>query len=145
MDALSLIVTAVATGAALGLKPTAEQAVKDGYAALKRLLINRYGGQGDVAEAVEKVEAKQDADWPKEMLREELGAAAAEDRELLRQAQDLLRAARPERDASAESSAVTVTASGHSVAVGGSVGGSVTNIHGDGNVVGDHSESNVRK
>ncbi|MGC9398584.1 MAG: hypothetical protein ACP5HM_05550 [Anaerolineae bacterium] len=140
MDALSLIVTAVVTGAALGLKPTAEQAVKDGYAALKRLLIDRYGDQGEVAEAVQKVEAKQDADWPREMLREELGAAgAAEDRELLRRAQALLKAAQPESDAS-----VTVTASDHSVTVGGSVGGSVTNIHGDGNVVGDHSESNVR-
>ncbi len=40
---------------------------------------------------------------------------------------------------------MNVTASDHSVAVGGDVGGSVTNIHGDGNVVGDHSESNVEK
>ncbi|MBD3334556.1 MAG: hypothetical protein GF355_03485, partial [Candidatus Eisenbacteria bacterium] len=136
MDPLSLIVTAVATGAALGLKPTAEQAVKDAYAGLKRLIVDRYGGRGDVAEAVEKVEAKQEADWPREMLREELDATgAAEDRELIQAAQARMKAARPDRDVS-----VSVTASDHSVAVGGSVGGSVTSIHGDGNVVGDGSE-----
>ena len=145
MDALSLIVTAVATGAALGLKPTAEQAVKDGYAALKRLLIDRYGDQGDVTDAVENVEAKPDSEGRQVVLEEELESTDAPgDKELLRQAQDLLKAAQPERDVSAESSAVNVTASDHSVAVGGSVAGSVTNIHGDGNVVGDHSESNVQ-
>ena len=136
MDALNLIVSAVTTGAALGLKPTAEQAVKDGYAALKQLLIDRYGDQGDLTGAVESVENHADADWPQSRLEETLGKTdAPQDAELLRQAQALLKAVKPEN----------VTASDHSVAVGGSVGGSVTNIHGDGNVVGDHSESNVRK
>ncbi len=146
MEPLSLIVTAVTTGAALGLKPTAEQAVKDGYAALKQLLIDRYGDQVDVTDAVANVEAKPDSEGRQLVLEEELESTAApRDKELLRQAQALLKAAQPERDVTAESSAVTVTASDHSVAVGGDVGGSVTNIQGDGNVVGDNSESNVRK
>jgi hypothetical protein len=141
MDPLSLIVTAVATGAALGLKPTAEQAVKDGYAALKQLLVDRYGDQGDVADAVESVEARPDSEGRQLVLGEELESTDAPgDKELLRRAQALLEAARPERDVS-----VNVTASDHSVAVGGSVGGSVTTIHGDGNVVGDGSESNVKR
>jgi hypothetical protein len=135
-----MIVAAVTTGAALGLKPTAEQAIKDAYAGLKHLIVDRYGEQGEVGEAVEKVETKRDADWPKEMLREELeSTAAAQDDELLRAAQALLKAAESESDVS-----VNVTANDHSVAVGGDVGGGVTNIHGDGNVVGDHGESNVR-
>ena len=42
MDPVTLIVTALALGAAAGLKPTAEQAVKDAYSGLKRLIVNRY-------------------------------------------------------------------------------------------------------
>jgi hypothetical protein len=38
MDPLTSLVTALATGAAAALKPTVEQAVKDGYTALKGLI-----------------------------------------------------------------------------------------------------------
>jgi hypothetical protein len=37
MDPLTSLVTALAAGAAAALKPTVEQGVKDGYAALKRV------------------------------------------------------------------------------------------------------------
>jgi hypothetical protein len=43
IDPLSLIVTAVALGAAAGLKPTVEQAVKDAYTGAGR---NEYGTKG---------------------------------------------------------------------------------------------------
>jgi hypothetical protein len=55
---------------------------------------------------------------------------------VLRAAEALLAKVKPDADTS-------VTAEDHSVAVGGNVGGNVTNIRGDGNVVGDHSESRV--
>ena len=42
MDPGTLIVTALALGAAAGLKATAEQAVKDTYSGLKRLIIDHY-------------------------------------------------------------------------------------------------------
>jgi len=42
MDPVTLIVTSLALGAAAGLKPAAEQAVKDAYSGLKRLIIDRY-------------------------------------------------------------------------------------------------------
>jgi hypothetical protein len=38
MEPVSLIVTSLALGAAAGLKPTAEQAIKDAYGALKSLI-----------------------------------------------------------------------------------------------------------
>jgi len=43
MDPLSIIVTALATGAAAGLKPKAEQAVKDAYEGIKTLIQRKYG------------------------------------------------------------------------------------------------------
>lgn len=41
MDPITLVVTAVALGASAGLKDTATLAVKDAYAALKKLLVGR--------------------------------------------------------------------------------------------------------
>lgn len=127
MDPLTLIVTAVTTGAAVGLKPVAEQAVKDAYAGLKQLVVDRYGHQGDVAPAVESVEAHSDEEWPKARLQEALGKTdAAKDEELLQAAQALLEAADPE---GAKAGHYEVTATDHSVAVGGSVGRDVTITH----------------
>ena len=42
MDPVSLIVAALAAGASAGLKDTVAGAVKDAYAAVKRLLSQRY-------------------------------------------------------------------------------------------------------
>ena len=97
MDPITIIVTAVATGAALGLTDAAAQAIKDAYAGLRALIIRKYGDQGDVQDAVEKVEANPDSGARKALLEEELEKTkAAEDAELLKAAQDLLAAAQPE-------------------------------------------------
>lgn len=97
MDPITIIVTAVATGAALGLTDTVPQAVKDAYAGLRALVIRKYGDQGDVQDAVAKVEADPGSDARKALLKEELEKTkAAEDAELLKAAQDLLAAAQPE-------------------------------------------------
>ena len=42
MDPITIIVTALALGAAAGLKSTAEQAVKDAYADIKTLIQGKY-------------------------------------------------------------------------------------------------------
>lgn len=42
MDPISLITTAIIVGIAAALKPTAEQAVKDAYVAMKTLIQDRY-------------------------------------------------------------------------------------------------------
>jgi len=44
MDSITLIVTALAAGAALGVTDTASAIVKDAYAGLKALLRKRLGG-----------------------------------------------------------------------------------------------------
>lgn len=67
MDPITLIVTAVALGAAAGLKPTVEQAVKDAYAGLKTLIQRKYAGI-DLA----PVEKKPDSTAKQESLAEDL-------------------------------------------------------------------------
>ena len=42
MDPISIIITALALGAAAGLKPTAEIAIKDAYAGLKKIIQDKY-------------------------------------------------------------------------------------------------------
>lgn len=93
MDPATVIVTAIALGAAAGLKPTAEQAIKDAYAGLKALLVARFGKRGDTAKAVDSVEQKPDSNGRKETLKEELVAAGAHrDQELVDRATELLKA-----------------------------------------------------
>ena len=45
MDPITLIVTALAAGAALGVKDTTSSAVKDAYAGLKALVRKRLAGR----------------------------------------------------------------------------------------------------
>ena len=83
---IGLIVTAIATGAAAALKPTAEQAIKDAYAALKGLVQRKYG-KVDVTPLEEKPgsAAKRDS------LAEDLvGAGANADEELRQHAERLI-------------------------------------------------------
>lgn len=47
MDPITLIVTALAAGAALGLKDSASAAVQDAYAGLKALVRKRLAGRQD--------------------------------------------------------------------------------------------------
>jgi hypothetical protein len=49
MDPVTLIVTARATGAALGLKDTASGAIKDAYGGLKALVTRQLAGRSDGA------------------------------------------------------------------------------------------------
>jgi hypothetical protein len=58
MDPVTLIVTAIVAGAAAAAKPTAEQAVKDGYAGLRTLIRRKFANQGEVKDALEQVEKK---------------------------------------------------------------------------------------
>jgi hypothetical protein len=87
MDPLTLIVTAVTAGAVAASKDVAAQAVKDSYAALKALLVRKFGQKVDVA-ALEK---DPDSEARQGVLKEELETArAAQDADLVQQAQALL-------------------------------------------------------
>jgi len=88
MDPLSLLFSAIVSGAAAALKPTAEKAVTDSYEALKAL-IKRKWGHVDV-EVLERDPASQPR---QQILKDDLiKAESAPDRELLEGAQRVLAA-----------------------------------------------------
>jgi len=86
MDPISIIVTALVTGAATALKPVAEQAIKDAYAGLKGLIQQKYG-RVDVAVLETDPASKARQAVVKEDLEK---TGAGQDEELLREAKALL-------------------------------------------------------
>ena len=90
IDPVSLIVTALALGAAAGLKPTAEEAVKDAYQGLKTLIVNRYQSMRPGVELVEQ-DPKSDAfkNAAQEMLEQ---TKAIQDEEVIQQVKRVLQA-----------------------------------------------------
>jgi hypothetical protein len=86
MDPVTMIVAAIALGAAAGLKETATAAVKDAYKALKGLLSRRYDGVN-----LTDLERKPDSEEQRESVAATLsGAGAAGDADLLDAARQLL-------------------------------------------------------
>jgi hypothetical protein len=73
----TLIVTAAALGAATGLKPTAEQMVKDAYAGFKRVIIDHYGDYRDLIDSLEFLAEKPEDANRQAALAEELNNAEA--------------------------------------------------------------------
>ena len=148
MDPATVVVTALVAGAVAAAKDVAAQAVKDGYAALKGLVVRKFGSKPDVADAVQKVEQKPDSKGRQETLKEGLTAAGADkDEELLKQAQALLDLLKQHDPATLATYSATLTGSGAiaqgtgavaagagGVAVGGSVSGS-TIVTGEDNTV----------
>ncbi len=86
MDPITILVTALVLGAAAGLKPTAEQLVKDSYAGIKRVIQDKYGQVNlDLLEGDPTSEARRD------VVKEDLAKAKVDqDEEVLRQAKALL-------------------------------------------------------
>ncbi len=104
MDPISIIVAALVAGAAAGLKPTAEQVIKDAYDGIKGLIKRKYAGVH-----VEVLESGTVSDARKEVVREDLtGAGAAEDQELLKQAQAMLEAIRKHAPEAARAAGVII-------------------------------------
>ena len=86
MDPISLIVTALVSGAAAGLKPTAEKAVKEAYAGIKALIQRKFGRV-----SVDMLEADPASAARQAVVKEDLAKAnAGSDEEVLRQAKALL-------------------------------------------------------
>lgn len=147
MDPITIIVTAVAAGAAAASKDVASQVVRDAYAGLKRLVVRRFGDKADVAGAVEGVEGKPESEARKAVLQEELAQAeVAQDAEIVEQARALLELleahgqAPPTYHAEVHGSGAVaqgpgaVAAGERGVAIGGDAQGPI--------VTGDHSEVN---
>ena len=89
MDPISMIVGALVAGATVALKDTAAQAIKDAYAGLKSLIVNRYGS---VAGSVLELEKSPDSDARAAVVQEGLGKTdAAQNTELLDKARALIK------------------------------------------------------
>jgi hypothetical protein len=101
MDPISIIVSALASGAAAGLKPTAEKIITDAYAGLKGMIQRKYSNVD-----VRPVENRPESESKRESLAEDLAdAGATGDQELLDLAKVLI-------DAVAKHDKATVAAIG---------------------------------
>jgi RIP homotypic interaction motif len=89
MDPITLIVTALAAGAGVGVKDTASAAIKDAYAGLKGLVKRRLGGRPD-AELVVARHEEAPQTWEAPLAAELRGAGAGRDAELVAAAQALM-------------------------------------------------------
>ena len=89
MDPISLIVTALATGAAAAVKDTAGQAVKDVYSSLKAALTQKLGSSPVAQEVVERHEESPEI-WEKPLAAELEKAGVANDAEVIRLAEELM-------------------------------------------------------
>jgi hypothetical protein len=106
MDPITIIVTALATGAASGLKPAAERVIKEAYDGIKTLIQRKYGGV-DVAALEKKPDSKAKQDSVAEDL---TNAGAAEDGELLDRAKALIDAIETHDQATAAALGVDLAA-----------------------------------
>lgn len=93
MDPVTMIVTALAMGAASGAPSVGAQAIKDAYAGLKTLIVRRFGNKPDAQKAVEDLEKKPESAGRKATAEEELkDAGAGDDAEIIAAAQTLMKA-----------------------------------------------------
>jgi hypothetical protein len=89
LDPITLIVTALAAGVALGVTDTASSAVKDAYAGLKALVRKRFAGRPD-AELVLTEHEKAPEIWQAPLMAELVAAAADDDSDLVTAAEALM-------------------------------------------------------
>lgn len=89
MDPATVIVSALAAGATLGLKDSASAAVADAYAALKALAVKKLGSRPG-ADVVLARHEENPAMWQAPLLDELEKAGASRDDDLLAAAQALL-------------------------------------------------------
>ena len=86
------ILAALAAGAVSGATKVGEQVVSDAYAKLKELLGKKFGAKSKVVKAVKDLEANPKSAARKEVVKEEVAAAKADqDKELLQAAQALIK------------------------------------------------------
>lgn len=89
MDPVTLILTALAAGAALGAKRTASSAVQDAYGSLKALVKKRFAGRRDGELILARFEQAPDT-WESPLAAELAAAGASTDADLVAAAQVLM-------------------------------------------------------
>jgi hypothetical protein len=92
VDTVTLaIITALTAGVASGATDVAKQVVVDLYGELKELLKQKYGGESEVIQSVNRLEANPESEGRKKVVEEEISAVeAGNDHELIQKAQALL-------------------------------------------------------
>ena len=91
MDSITLIVTAIAAGAAVAAKDMATEAVRDAYAGFKALVIRKFGSTGAVESNLQQLEAEPENEIWQAALQQGLTQAGADsDQAVLDQAKALL-------------------------------------------------------
>lgn len=113
MDPITLIIGALAAGAATGFTETASKAVQDAYAGLKALLRRRFAGRPEAETALEQHEKKPEV-WEAPLAEALRETGADEDDEILKAATQL-------RELLGAAGGV-VAEGDHAVAAGGNVG-----------------------
>lgn len=104
MDPVSLLLTAIVSGAAAALEPTAKSAVKDAYEGLKHLIRKKWGGI-----SLETVEQNPKSEPRREVLKEDLEKArVAHDEEVLAKAQELIRAVKEHAPQAAQAAGISI-------------------------------------
>jgi hypothetical protein len=86
------ILAAISAGVIAGTTKIGEQAIVDAYTNLKELLGKKFGAKSKVVKAVKELEASPKSAARKEVVKEEVAAAKADqDKELLQAAQALIK------------------------------------------------------
>ena len=94
MDPITLVTTALASGATAALKDTATQAMKDAYAGLKVLIQQKFG-ERDVAKTTLEQYVEKPKVWEAPLQEELTTSGAAQDETILAAAQELMKLVDP--------------------------------------------------
>ncbi len=131
MDPITLILTALVTGAAAGTQQTVSSAIRDAYAALKSFVERKFAGKPEAEVALAQHEQDPDT-WEKPLKKALSDVQADRDPQIIEAAKKLMAIAQAE----GHTGGTYVTASGErSVALGGNMDSS-TIITGDHNITG---------
>lgn len=96
MEPTSLILAALAAGAAAAAKDTTSQAIRDAYAGLKSLVQKRFANKPEAEMALTQHEKKPEV-W-QEPLKDALAETGAnQDEEIIRQAQQVMKLVNPQQ------------------------------------------------
>jgi hypothetical protein len=111
MEPISIIMAALAAGAAAGATEVASQAIKDAYEGLKALVLKRFEGKPAAETAL--VEYEQDADtWEKPLQKSLVEAGADKEQEIVDAAQKVLQLVQPQQVAKGKYNVQIGTAQG---------------------------------
>lgn len=98
MEPITLILTALVAGAAIGAPTVGKEMIQDGYQGLKAIIKRKFGDNQAAVTALEQYEAKPEV-WKaplKDALQE---SGAVEDEEIIQAAQQVMAVANPEQAA----------------------------------------------